>query len=63
MFRSGFRTGDRSGGLCLPDLHLRHHRPKGALHAHRSLFGHLPGFESYYEFAPQPDDIIWTPAD
>ena len=37
--------------------------PKGALHAHRSLFGHLPGFESYYEFAPQPDDIIWTPAD
>lgn len=37
--------------------------PKGALHAHRSLFGHLPGFELYYEFAPQPDDIIWTPAD
>ena len=37
--------------------------PKGALHAHRSLFGHLPGFESYYEFAPRPDDIIWTPAD
>lgn len=25
--------------------------PKGALHAHRSLFGHLPGFECYYEFA------------
>jgi acetyl-CoA synthetase len=38
-------------------------QPKGALHAHRSLFGHLPGFESYYEFAPQPDDLIWTPAD
>lgn len=38
-------------------------RPKGALHAHRSLFGHLPGFESYYEFAPQPGDVIWTPAD
>jgi acetyl-CoA synthetase len=37
--------------------------PKGALHAHRSLFGHLPGFESYYEFAPQPGDLIWTPAD
>ena len=32
--------------------------PKGALHPHRSLFGHLPGFESYYEFAPRPDDII-----
>ncbi len=37
--------------------------PKGALHAHRSLFGHLPGFELYYEFAPRPGDVIWTPAD
>jgi len=37
--------------------------PKGALHAHRSLFGHLPGFECYYEFPPQTDDLIWTPAD
>jgi len=38
-------------------------QPKGALHAHRSLIGHLPGFEMYYEFYPQPDDIHWTPAD
>lgn len=37
--------------------------PKGALHAHRSLHGHLPGFELYYEFAPQTRDVIWTPAD
>ena len=37
--------------------------PKGALHAHRSLFGHLPAFECYYEFAPHPGDLIWTPAD
>lgn len=37
--------------------------PKGALHAHRSLFGHLPAFELYYEYAPQPADVIWTPAD
>ncbi|MEX1043922.1 MAG: AMP-binding protein [Acidimicrobiia bacterium] len=37
--------------------------PKGALHPHRSLFGHLPAFELYYEYAPQPGDIIWTPAD
>ncbi|MDH3305910.1 MAG: AMP-binding protein [Acidimicrobiia bacterium] len=37
--------------------------PKGALHAHRSVFGHLPSFELYYEFAPQPGDVIWTPAD
>jgi acetyl-CoA synthetase len=26
-------------------------QPKGALHAHRSLIGHLPGFELYYDFA------------
>lgn len=37
--------------------------PKGALHAHRSLFGHLPGFELYYEFFPRDGDLIWTPAD
>ncbi len=37
--------------------------PKGALHAHRSLFGHLTGFECYYEFVPKPGDVIWTPAD
>ena len=37
--------------------------PKGALHAHRSLHGHLPGFELYYEFAPRDGDVIWTPAD
>ncbi|MDH5420496.1 MAG: AMP-binding protein [Acidimicrobiia bacterium] len=37
--------------------------PKGALHAHRALFGHLPAFELYYEYAPQPHDVIWTPAD
>lgn len=37
--------------------------PKGALHAHRTLFGHLPAFELYYEYAPQPHDVIWTPAD
>lgn len=37
--------------------------PKGALLAHRALFGHLPGFELYYEFAPEVEDVIWTPAD
>ena len=37
--------------------------PKGALHAHRTLFGHLPAFELYYEYAPRPADVIWTPAD
>ncbi|NIR38442.1 MAG: AMP-binding protein, partial [Actinobacteria bacterium] len=37
--------------------------PKGALHAHRSVFGRLPAFELYYELFPQPGDRIWTPAD
>jgi len=37
--------------------------PKGALHAHRTIFGHLPAFELYYDFAPTPGDVIWTPAD
>src|SRR5205807_7437570 len=37
--------------------------PKGALHAHRVLFGHLPGFELSHDFFPQGDDLFWTPAD
>ena len=37
--------------------------PKGALHAHRVLLGHLPGVEMPQNFLPQPGDLIWTPAD
>jgi len=37
--------------------------PKGALHAQRVLLGHLPGVEMSHNFFPQPDDVIWTPAD
>lgn len=37
--------------------------PKGALLAHRVLYGHLPGFELSHDFFPQPDDLIWSPAD
>jgi len=37
--------------------------PKGALHAHRVLLGHLPGVQFAHEFLPQPGDLIWTPAD
>jgi len=36
---------------------------KGALHGHRVLHGHLPGFELSHDFFPQPDDLFWTPAD
>ena len=37
--------------------------PKGALHAHRVLLGHLPGVEMSHDLLPQPGDRIWTPAD
>ncbi|TJZ90360.1 AMP-dependent synthetase [Paracoccus gahaiensis] len=37
--------------------------PKGALHAHRVLLGHLPGVEISHDLLPQPGDRLWTPAD
>jgi acetyl-CoA synthetase len=37
--------------------------PKGALHGHRALIGHLPGFELSHDFFPHPGDLFWTPAD
>jgi len=37
--------------------------PKGALHGHRVLLGHLPGVEFPHNFFPQPGDCFWTPAD
>ena len=37
--------------------------PKGALHAHRTLLGHLPGVEFPHNFFPQKNDFFWTPAD
>lgn len=38
-------------------------QPKGALHAHRVLLGHLPGVQMPHEFLPRPGDRLWTPAD
>ena len=37
--------------------------PKGALHAHRVLLGHLPGVEISHNLLPQEGDRMWTPAD
>jgi acetyl-CoA synthetase len=37
--------------------------PKGALHAHRVLLGHIPGIQMPHDFFPQPGDRFWTPAD
>ncbi len=38
-------------------------QPKGALHAHRVLLGHLPGAELPHYSFPQEGDRYWTPAD
>ncbi len=38
-------------------------KPKGALHAHRVLLGHLPGVQLPHDFFPVPGDLYWTPAD
>lgn len=37
--------------------------PKGALHAHRVLLGHLPGVQMSHDLMPEPGDCFWTPAD
>jgi acetyl-CoA synthetase len=37
--------------------------PKGALHAHRVVLGHIPGVEFFHNFFPRKDDLYWTPAD
>ena len=37
--------------------------PKGALHSHRVLLGHQPGFRLSHDFFPQEGDLFWTPAD
>jgi acetyl-CoA synthetase len=37
--------------------------PKGALQAHRSMLGHMPGAEMGFDLFPQPGDCMWSPAD
>ena len=37
--------------------------PKGALHGHRVVLGHIPGVQLFYDFCPQPGDRLWTPSD
>ncbi|MFG1298742.1 AMP-binding protein [Xanthobacter sp. V3C-3] len=37
--------------------------PKGALHGHRVLVGHMPCIEFVHQYMPQPGDLHWTPAD
>ncbi len=37
--------------------------PKGALHGHRVLLGHLPGIETPPRVPAAAGDRLWTPAD
>ncbi len=37
--------------------------PKGALHGHRVVPGHLPGVQMPHDLFPRPGDRMWTPAD
>ncbi len=37
--------------------------PKGALHGHRVLAGHIPGMQFAHEGFPQAGDRMWTPSD
>lgn len=38
-------------------------KPKGTLHAHRVLIGHMPGVRVTHEGFPHVDDLMWTPAE
>ncbi len=38
-------------------------QPKGVLHGHRVLLGHMPGIELSQNFLGQEGDLLWTPAD
>jgi acetyl-CoA synthetase len=37
--------------------------PKGALKAHRTLIGNVPGFVHSHDFFPRRGDMFWSPAD
>jgi acetyl-CoA synthetase len=37
--------------------------PKGALKAHRTLIGNVPGFVHSHDFFPRLGDMFWSPAD
>jgi acetyl-CoA synthetase len=37
--------------------------PKGALKAHRTLIGNVPGFVHSHDFFPRNGDMFWSPAD
>ena len=38
-------------------------QPKGSVQPHRMLLGHMPSLEFIYDFFPQDNDVLWSPAD
>ena len=37
--------------------------PKGSVQPHRMMLGHMPGLEFAFDFFPQANDVLWSPAD
>ncbi len=37
--------------------------PKGSVQPHRMMLGHMPSLEFIYDFFPQANDVLWSPAD
>lgn len=37
--------------------------PKGSVQPHRMMLGHMPSLEFVYDFFPQDNDRLWSPAD
>ena len=37
--------------------------PKGSVQPHRMMLGHMPPLEFVYDFFPQENDVLWSPAD
>lgn len=37
--------------------------PKGSVQPHRMMLGHMPSLEFLYDFFPQDNDVLWSPAD
>ena len=37
--------------------------PKGSVQPHRMMLGHMPSLEFIYDFFPQANDTLWSPAD
>ncbi|SMX36664.1 AMP-binding protein [Maliponia aquimaris] len=60
--RAGVATGPEEAAVLIYTSGTTG-KPKGALHGHRILTGHLPGVEVSHDFLGTRGDVLWTPAD